>query len=181
MATENEKQQQNEQGRPKIPFNPAWCQMLITHMAEGFSFESFAGRIGISKQTLYNFAKTEPSFLDAKEIGTEKCRLWFESIGKNGMMGIRTISVKAIDPETKKETTKVERLGQFLGGLWTHQMRCRFPDEWRDVQIHQHQGGISIEDLRDRADDARKREKEAATMESTFIAGVVKKDSNETE
>jgi hypothetical protein len=47
-------------------------------MANGFSYESFAGKIHTTFQTLYNWEKLQPAFLEAKNHGTARCRLWWE-------------------------------------------------------------------------------------------------------
>lgn len=48
-------------------YDPAYCDLLQAHFADGFSFESFGGVVGVSKQTLYNWLDKHPEFLDAKK------------------------------------------------------------------------------------------------------------------
>lgn len=71
-------------GRPSL-YDPKYCEMLITHMAEGLSFESFAGILGHSKQTLYTWTEEHREFLDAKKQGEAKSLLWWESEGRKGL------------------------------------------------------------------------------------------------
>ena len=57
-------------GRPSI-YLPEYDQELYDHMAEGYSYESFAGRIGVARATIYTWEALHPSFLDAKNAGRE--------------------------------------------------------------------------------------------------------------
>lgn len=56
--------------------------MLIDHMAQGLSFDSFAGLIGVSKDTLYEWLKHEKysEFSYAKKIGSAKRNLFVEKM-----------------------------------------------------------------------------------------------------
>ncbi len=71
-------------GRP-TDYDPKYCEEIITHMAEGLSKEAFAGSIGVSKQTLYDWMKAHEEFLDAVHIGEMKSLLWWERRGIKGM------------------------------------------------------------------------------------------------
>lgn len=97
-------------GRP-TKYEPGFCEMLIAHMEQGFSFESFAGVLRVSKQTIYNWSEEFPEFLDAKRQGTELSRLWWEKTGHNGMfMGGKD--------------------NPFNSTIWVFSMKNRFG--WRD-------------------------------------------------
>jgi hypothetical protein len=96
-------------GRPTI-YDPKFCQMLIDHMAQGFSFESFGALIMSHKQTLYEWAEKHSDFGDAKKVGTELSRLRWEREGINGhMMG-----------------------KDFNATSYIFQVKGRFRDEWGD-------------------------------------------------
>lgn len=71
-------------GRP-TDYLPEYCEMLIDHMSQGFSYESFAGRIGTSRAVLYDWEKVNPAFLDAKSQGRDKSLFWWEKTGQDGM------------------------------------------------------------------------------------------------
>lgn len=64
-------------GRPS-KYDPAFCDLLEGHFAEGFSYESFAGVVGVSKQTLYDWEKAHPEFLDAKKAHEAKSQFVWE-------------------------------------------------------------------------------------------------------
>lgn len=64
-------------GRPSL-YDPAYCGLLEDHFAQGLSYESFAGVVGVSKQTLYDWEKAHPEFLDAKKSNEAKSQLIWE-------------------------------------------------------------------------------------------------------
>lgn len=109
-------------GRP-TDYKSEFCALLITHMAEGLSFESFAGTVSTTKKTLYNWADKNPDFLHAKEIATEKCRLFWERLGINHIV-TRSETVPGVSSESTALNT----------GVYVFNMKNRFPDEWRDKQ-----------------------------------------------
>lgn len=73
-------------GRPTT-YDPKYCEMLIDHMSQGLSFEAFAGKIEVTFKTLYNWAEANPEFLQAKETGQAKSRLFWEQLGNSGAAG----------------------------------------------------------------------------------------------
>lgn len=126
-------------------YRAAYCAQLTEHMAAGYSFESFAALLDVAKQTLYNWTKDYEDFLDAKERGTEKSRLWWERLGIQGVQGLgpecvyqrKAIMVTAIEEGQEIEVPAEEviyRAATFVPGTWFRNMVNRFPDEWRDRQ-----------------------------------------------
>jgi hypothetical protein len=97
-----------KQGRPS-KYDPMFDQMLIEHMSEGYSFESFAGLIEVNIDTLYEWVKTHKNFSEAKKIAVHKCRLKWESIGLKGTQG---------------------HFDGFAASSWMYNMKCRFKNEW---------------------------------------------------
>lgn len=73
-------------GRP-TDYKAAYCDQLVAHMAEGGSFESFAGKIDKTRQTLHNWTETHPEFFDAKQRGEVKSLLFHEQAGAALMTG----------------------------------------------------------------------------------------------
>ena len=74
----------NPIGRP-TKYKPEYCDLLVSHMTEGFSFESFAAVVDTCKQTIYSWTKQFPEFLDAKNRSFAKCQLHWEKAGMEGM------------------------------------------------------------------------------------------------
>ena len=64
--------------KEKIPahrpteYKQEFCGLLIQHMMNRRTFESFAGRpeVMVGRKTLYNWTEQHPEFLYAKEVGT---------------------------------------------------------------------------------------------------------------
>jgi len=97
-------------GRP-TSYKQEYCEMLISHMEEGLSFEAFAGVLSVSKQTLYTWTEAHSEFMDAKRVATQKSRVFWERAGLQGMfMGGKE------DP--------------FNATVWVFNMKNRF--NWRD-------------------------------------------------
>jgi hypothetical protein len=107
-------------GRP-TNYKQEYCQMLIDHMAEGLSFEAFAGLVSVTKQTLYNWIEVHPEFLDAKKIATERCRLFWEKLGINHVVSTSN-STSGVGSESTTLNT----------GVYVFNMKNRFPEEWKD-------------------------------------------------
>ena len=105
-------------GRP-TQYDPGYCPMLIEHMREGYSLESFGGVISKGKQTLYNWRDKHPDFRDAIEIGFAACQLFWE---RKGIEGNETIK----DPDGMTVTRSIPP------AVWIFNMKNRFT--WRDVQ-----------------------------------------------
>ena len=103
-------------GRP-TEYKQEYCQQLIDHMADGFSFESFAGLIGVSKQTIYNWLEQFLEFVDAKKTGFEASRLTWEKIGKD-----------------------IAKNGEGNATAFIFNMKNRFREDWNDKQQIEHSG-----------------------------------------
>ena len=98
-------------GHPK--YKDEFCEKVVTHMADGLSFDSFGGEIGVSRQTLYRWIERYPEFADAKSQGDMKCLLWWEKIGRSGLVG---------------------KLKPFNAVVWVFSMKARFGRiGWRDI------------------------------------------------
>jgi hypothetical protein len=86
VANELEKKKPRAIGRP-TKYKKEYCEQLVNHMAKGFSFESFAGSIGVNRDSLYEWCKVYPDFSDSKKCGLDKSLLFWEQIGMDGLMG----------------------------------------------------------------------------------------------
>ena len=61
-----------------VEYDPKFCDMLIEHMALGYSFASFGGVINIGKTTLYAWVSRYPEFSESKDIGYNRGLLFIE-------------------------------------------------------------------------------------------------------
>lgn len=72
------------QGRP-TKYKPEYDEKLVIHMAQGLSFEAFAGDIDVNQDTLHEWVKVHPSFSEAKKRAFAKCQIFWERIGIRGL------------------------------------------------------------------------------------------------
>jgi hypothetical protein len=105
-------------GRPS-EYDPIYCKMLIDHMAEGYSFESFAGKIGKARATIYNWVEAHSDFADAKAIGVDAGLYFWE---KQGIEGLHNQTFKDADGMTVSKSINAT--------VWIFNMKNRH--NWRD-------------------------------------------------
>jgi len=97
-------------GRPS-KYDPSYCQEVIEWMGEGYSFESFAGKVGVCRDTVFEWANVFPDFSDAKNRGSAACQVFWEKMGINGAGG---------------------KIQNFNNGCWVFNKKNRFG--WKDKQ-----------------------------------------------
>lgn len=85
--------------RPTLHYKKEYDAAIIEHMAQGYSMESFAGDVGTSRQTLYNWRKEFPSFDEAIRTGKDRGLKMFETILLARMTGreIKGVDMKRAD------------------------------------------------------------------------------------
>lgn len=71
-------------GRP-TKYKEEFCERLIEHMSRGLSFETFGASIGVSREVAFNWVKVHPDFLNAKKEAFDRCQLFWENIGVEGI------------------------------------------------------------------------------------------------
>jgi len=108
-------------------YEPRFCEMLISHMAQGFSFDSFGAEINKTRDTLYRWEKRYPEFKEAKQLGFVLCRKWWENLGRGGAAG---------------------KIKNFNAAVWIFNMKNRFA--WKD-RI-EHSGEIDFSSTREKID-----------------------------
>lgn len=83
--TENQEHTRGKVGRP-TDYKPEYCEMLIEHMSEGYSFKSFGGIVSVVEDTLNEWVKVHKEFSVSKNIGNLKSMVFWEQVGRRGMM-----------------------------------------------------------------------------------------------
>ena len=73
-------------GRP-TKYEERYPEMLIHHMTEGLSYQSFAATIGVHIDTLYEWERVYPNFSEAKKVGKGLLLLFFEKLGRAAAAG----------------------------------------------------------------------------------------------
>ena len=107
-----------EVGRPS-KYRDTYCNEVISHMSEGASLTSFAGEIGVSRDTVSEWMKAHPEFSVAVHVGKAKCAAWWERAGRNIAMGnggpgastLAVFGMKNMAPDDWKDKTEVEHSG----------------------------------------------------------------------
>jgi len=107
-------------GRPTL-YKPEYCQTLIDHMSNGLSYESFAGVVGTAKQTIYDWEKAHPEFLDAKQRAFALSQVFWEQKGIDGLF-----STSESDEDGNRSSKSIN------ASVWIFNMKNRFG--WRDRQ-----------------------------------------------
>lgn len=64
-------------GRP-TDYKPEYCKLAKEFLADGYSLTALAGKIGISKVTIYNWYEKFPEFMNAVKEGQAAAVLWWE-------------------------------------------------------------------------------------------------------
>lgn len=130
MTTKKPKKEatQSNAGRP-TKFKKEYCEMLIEHMKKGLSFESFAGVLEVTKSTLYEWVKDSDEFSNAKEIGSECSRLYWESLGQENMHDI-------------SEAGCINK--KFNTTMWVFNMKNRFRKEWTEQKEESDNNKITV-------------------------------------
>lgn len=107
-------------GRPS-KYDPAMCETVVELGKQGKSRHQIAARLDIAMATLQNWEKAHPEFVAATTRARELAQDWWENAGQNGLMAER-----------------------FNAQLWWHQVRNRFPADYRDKIDHAVSGGVTI-------------------------------------
>lgn len=87
MQGKNKKSEIITTTRKPTRYKPEYCEMLIDHMSNGFSMESFAGVVGVARRTVYLWKEKHEEFEEAYEIGIAKSLLYHEKLGAAMMKG----------------------------------------------------------------------------------------------
>jgi len=121
-------------------YKKEYCEMLITHMKQGLSFESFAPTIGVNRDTLYEWEHRHQIFSDAKKVGNEHRCLFVEKIYINAAMGRNEIKING----------RIEKLNPSAAMMI---FLAKNTLNWRDKRDVEHSGGISISGVVKELDD----------------------------
>lgn len=72
-------------GRP-TDYDPAYCEVADTFLADGYSLAALAGHIGVARSTIYKWVDEHSEFSDAVKTGQAKAALWWEKVNRNFAM-----------------------------------------------------------------------------------------------
>ena len=100
----------NSRGQP-TKYKKEYCQKLVDFMAQGYSFEAFAGHVSVDRDTIYEWANVHKEFSDAKKEAFSKSREFWEQIAL-------------------KNLHLPHQGGSFNATVWIFNMKNRFG--WKD-------------------------------------------------
>lgn len=132
-------------GRPARPwenpvYKPEHCETIQEWYKEGLSDVQCAARLGICKDTYYDWIRNKPEFARAVAAGKTLSEDWWTDIGVRGMKGEFKISEK----------------------IWSMNMKNRF--KWSDVvnvaDMSQNSLDRSVRELREIVELQKSREKD---------------------
>lgn len=115
---------ENGSGRPS-KYDPKFCDLLIKHMEEGLSFESFAAVAEVNRDTLYQWEKAHPEFSDAAKRARDAALLFWEKLGIDHI-------INQTDYESDGSGVKSSSTKSLNSPVWIFNMKNRF--KWRDKQ-----------------------------------------------
>ena len=99
-------------------YRDEYCDMLIHHMEQGKSFNTFGATIRVSSATLHRWCEEHKEFKEAKEIGTQARMAWIEEVTLSTMSGeikgnasLLQFMLKNGDPDSYKDKQEVEHKG----------------------------------------------------------------------
>jgi len=58
-------------------YKPEFCELLIEHMSKGFPISSFGSVVGVSRQTVGQWAKYHQEFAEARAVGLAKSEQFY--------------------------------------------------------------------------------------------------------
>ncbi len=95
-------------------YRPEFPKMLIEHMGQGLSFEAFGGVVDAGTSTMYQWLKDYAPFQEAKRIGTNRSRIFWEKLGVYYGVEGRTMDIKDASGKVIGKTKNSEKLNASI-------------------------------------------------------------------
>jgi transposase-like protein len=94
---------------PGLLYHEDYCDDVIDFLKDGHSLAAFGGHIGVSRETLYRWMRTQPAFAEAVKRAQAKSILWWE-----------------------RRILELAQTGQGSAAAITFGLKNRAPEDWRD-------------------------------------------------
>jgi DNA-binding XRE family transcriptional regulator len=105
---------------------------------------SFAAKIDVSLQTLYNWEKEHADFLESAEKAKEHCRLWWDSRLVESASGVTTKeTTEATDANGNKVITTVEK-GKVNNGSVQFALTNYFKKDYNNRSEVENVGAVPV-------------------------------------
>jgi len=102
---------------PGLLYHEDYCNEVVDFLKDGHSLAAFGGHIGVSRETLYRWMRTQPEFAEAVKRAQAKSILWWErrildlaQTGRGNAAAI-TFGLKNRAPEDWRDKTHAELSG----------------------------------------------------------------------
>jgi len=106
-------------------YRPEFCERVIEYGKQGKSKTWMAAEFDVTKQTLLNWERAHPEFLDAMTRALQFSQMWWEDKGQEAL---------------EKPV--------FQASMWSRSMAARFPDDWREKQDIDLNGKIQVTEVK---------------------------------
>lgn len=94
---------------PGLLYHEDYCDEVVDFLKDGHSLAAFGGHIGVSRETLYRWMRTQPPFAEAVKCAQAKAILWWE-----------------------RRILELAQTGQGSVAAITFGLKNRAPEDWRD-------------------------------------------------
>ena len=120
-------------------YKPEYPKMLIDHMNNGMSYESFGAEVSVAKNTLYEWEKIHDEWKEAKSIAMLKAQSFFE----------KRLVAKSSGMKYKNEGFDVKLIDN---SCLIFALKTRFHETYGEKKEIEHSGNIEINVDSDDAD-----------------------------
>ena len=95
-------------------YQPHFPSEIVRLGSEGKSQTQMAAALGVDRHTIANWSKdpAKPEFKEAMRLALTLAEAYWENIGQQGTRG---------------------NLPKFIPASWIYMMKCRYADNWREV------------------------------------------------
>lgn len=107
-------------GRPSL-YQPEFCERIVDRQSNGWSLAEVAAEIGVSRQTLMNWADEHPEFLTAMQRAKAAEQAWFERVGREALFA-----------------------DKFQAAVWKKSVEARFRDDYTERRETELSGSVGI-------------------------------------
>ena len=101
------------EGHPTL-YKPEYCNSVVEIMGQGFSLTAFAGHIGVCYDTVADWTRRHPEFLQAvKRARANRLRFWEDKLAKcaPGAAVACIFALKNADANEWRDTSRTEITG----------------------------------------------------------------------
>ena len=139
---------------PKGPtkYKKEMCVQVLELGRQGKSRAQIAAALGVRIQTIHNWERTIPEFLEATTWARDLSLAWWEDRGQEGLF---------MTTEIRHDKDTGRKIGiitwKINAQMWSLQVRNRFPEYYRDRSRmdHQHSSQVEHQDTRNSREVAR--------------------------